>query len=99
MADAKTSAPPWVAAMAVVEKLTTKWQQELIAIRDEALRNKQFCVEMATSCGSLATAALVVMKQIDNEFRELIERTERELLEVTPTKRTPTKPAKRSRQS
>jgi len=98
MADAKTSASPWVAAMVAVEKLTTKWQQELIAI-DEALRSKQFCVEMATSCGSLATVALVLIKQIDNEFRELIERTEKEILEGTPAKRATTKPAKRSRQS
>jgi hypothetical protein len=96
MADAKTSAPPWVAAMVAVEKLTTKWQQELIAIRDEALRSEQSCVEMATSCGSLATAALVLIKQIDNEFRELIERTEKEILEGTPAKRATTK---RSRQS
>ena len=73
-----------------VEKLTTKWQQELTAIRDDALRNKQVCVELATSCDGLAKAARVVMKQIDNEFRALRKRAraEKQARKGTPATRT-----------
>jgi hypothetical protein len=91
MADAK-KALSLAAVRTALENVKTKYNREMSELREQSLKNEQFCTGIATACRKLADAALASQKLVEKELQELIDHAKERASTAAPAK----PPAKKS---